>query len=219
VSSKGFLAHFLVGLSASIAGLLVVLGFVFPSPRPVTHVLGAVAERGPTASIDSRFSRIASALAGKQVQVRCWSIAGWPRLMREQSVYAGGKLTPATLGVADIAGTRIDLSPTVCNGLLDLVDGFRPRDDMGELRLAAALVTLTHEPQHSKSIATEWVAECNAIQLAPRTAALLGVGRAYTTSLVRTYWRHYGNELPGYRSTECRQGGVLDLHRAESIWP
>jgi hypothetical protein len=36
---------------------------------------------------------------------------------------------------------------------------------------------------------------------------------------VRAYWRHYGEELPAYRSAECRQGGKLDLRRAESIWP
>jgi hypothetical protein len=36
---------------------------------------------------------------------------------------------------------------------------------------------------------------------------------------VRTYWRHYAEELPAYRSAECRQGGKLDLGRADSIWP
>jgi hypothetical protein len=220
VSSEGFLTGFLLGLAGSIAGLLVVLGFVFTSPRPEAHVLAAVAERGASVGPDSRFSRVASSLAGKQVEVRCWASSGWPRLMREQSAYAGGGLTPATLGVADIGGRRIDLSPTVCAGLADLVDRkFRPTDGIAQLRLAAALVTLAHEPQHSKGIATEAVAECYAIQLAPATAASLGVSRAYAASLVQTYWRHYGNELPDYRSSACRQRGALDLHRADSIWP
>ena len=85
--------------------------------------------------------------------------------------------------------------------------------------LASAVVTLSHEPQHSISIATESVAECNAIQLAEATAIKLGASPAYATELVRTYWRHYGEELPAYRSAECRKGGKLDLGRADSIWP
>jgi hypothetical protein len=38
-------------------------------------------------------------------------------------------------------------------------------------------------------------------------------------ALVRTYWRHYAQALPEYRSPECRKAGVLDVHRAGSIWP
>jgi hypothetical protein len=217
VSSEDFFVRFALGLGGSLAGLLLVLGFVFPSPRPAGQVLGTLAER--TAPVEPRLNRVASVLATKQVDVRCWSRSDWPRVMREQSAYAGGRLTPATLGVADIGGTHIDLSPTVCHGLVDLVDRrARPGGDPGQMRLASALVTLTHEPQHSKGIAAEAVAECYAIQFAPRTAALLGVGRAYAASLLRTYWRHYSQELADYRSAECRRGGTLDLGRADSVW-
>ncbi|HEY8791430.1 MAG TPA: hypothetical protein VIL96_00925 [Gaiellaceae bacterium] len=51
------------------------------------------------------------------------------------------------------------------------------------------------------------------------TAIKLGASTAYAAALVRTYWRHYAEELPAYRSAECRQGGKLDLGRADSIWP
>jgi hypothetical protein len=85
--------------------------------------------------------------------------------------------------------------------------------------LAAAVVTLGHEPQHSSGIEDESVAECNAIQLANGTAVKLGASPAYAAALVRTYWRHYDEELPAYRSAECRKSGRLDLRRADSIWP
>ncbi len=170
--------------------------------------------------LEPRFGRVASALAGKQLEVRCWSGADWHRLIREESSYTHGKLGASTLGFAGIGGTRVNLGPAVCGGLVDLAyQRARPTDEAGQLMLAAAVVTLSHEPQHSIGIADESVAECNAIQLANGTAIKLGASPAYATALVRTYWRHYGEELPAYRSSECRKGGKLDLGRSLSIWP
>jgi hypothetical protein len=170
--------------------------------------------------LEPRFGRIAGALAGKQLEVRCWSEADWRRLMREERSYTHGKLGPETLGFAGIGGARANLGPEVCGGLVDLAyERARPADEAGRLMLAAAVVTLSHEPQHSKGISRESVAECNAIQLANETAIKLGADPAYAAALVRTYWRHYAEELPAYRSPQCRQGGTLDLGRPTSIWP
>ncbi|MGZ4408689.1 MAG: hypothetical protein ACXVY6_07855, partial [Gaiellaceae bacterium] len=142
------------------------------------------------------------------------------RLIREESRYTHGKLGANTLGFAGIGGTRVNLGPVVCDGLVDLAyRRARPTDEAGQLMFAAAVVTLSHEPQHSKGIAKESVAECNAIQLANGTAIKLGASPAYAAELVRMYWRHYGEELPTYRSSECRTGGKLDLGRPDSIWP
>jgi hypothetical protein len=170
--------------------------------------------------IEPRFGRIASTFAGKAVEARCWSASDWQRLMREERIYTGGHLGSDTLGFAGINGDRVNLSPDVCSALVDLAyNGGRPVDEAGVLLLAAAVVTLSHEPQHSKGIAREAVAECNAIQTAQRTAVKLGASRAYSESLVRMYWRHYGEELEAYRSPDCRRGGALDLGYADSIWP
>jgi hypothetical protein len=170
--------------------------------------------------VEPRFGRVASGLAGKQLEVRCWSGADRHRLIREESSYTHGKLGANTLGFAGIGGTRTNLGPSVCDGLVDLAyRRARPTDEAGQLMLATAVVTLSHEPQHSEGIAEESVAECNAIQLANGTAIKLGASPAYAAELVRTYWRHYGEELPAYRSSECRRGGELDLGRADSIWP
>jgi hypothetical protein len=184
--------------------------------RPLPVIAGAAEE----SRLEPRFGRIASALAGKQIEVRCWSSVDWPYLIREERAYTHGTLNANTLGFADIGGNRVNLGPSVCGGLVDLAyKRARPTDEIGQFLLAAAVVTLSHEPQHSKGVAEESVAECNAIQLAIRTAVELGASSAYAASLVRTYWRHYNEELPAYRSPQCRKGGTLDLGQADSIWP
>ena len=200
------------------AGLLLHADQMLP-PGEV-RALPVIAGETEQSRVEPRFGGIASALAGKAVEVRCWSRADWSQLMREESTYTQGQLGSDTLAFAGIGGTRINLGPAVCTGLTELAyKRVRPTDEAGELFLASAVVTLSHEPQHSKGIADEFVAECNAIQLANGTAIKLGATPAYAAALVRTYWRHYAEELPAYRSAECRQGGKLDLRRAESIWP
>lgn len=184
--------------------------------RSLPVIAGDVAQ----SRVEPRFGRVASALAGKQLEVRCWSGADWQRLIREESSYTHGKLGANTLGFAGIGSTRVNLGPAVCDGLVDLAyRRARPTDEAGQLMVAAAVVTLSHEPQHSIGIAAESVAECNAIQFANGTAIKLGATAAYAAELVRAYWRHYGEEIPAYRSSECRSGGRLDLGRADSIWP
>jgi hypothetical protein len=189
-------------------------------PPGEVRALPVIAGEAEQSRVEPRFGRIASTLAGKAVEVRCWSRADWSQLTREESSYTHGKLGPETLAFVAIGGTRIHLGPAVCGGLVDLTyEGLRPNDEAGQLFLASAVVTLSHEPQHSKGIATEFVAECNAIQVANGTAIKLGASPAYAAALVRTYWRHYGDELPSYRSAECRKSGRLDLHRPASTWP
>jgi hypothetical protein len=189
-------------------------------PPGEVRTLPVIAGASRQSRVEPGFGRIASELAGKQLDVRCWSDVDWRHLMREESSYTQGKLGSGTLAFAGIGGSRVNLGPTVCAGLVDLAyKRFRPTDEGGRLLLASAVVTLSHEPQHAKGIAEEFVAECNAIQLANETAMKLGAGRAYAAALVRTYWRHYAEELPAYRTPECRRGGRLDLGRSTSIWP
>jgi hypothetical protein len=188
-------------------------------PPGEVRALPVIAGRSTQSRIEPRFGLIAAALAGKPVEVRCWSAADWPRLMREERSYTHGKLGADTLGFAAIGASRVNLAPAICNGLAALAYGGAPADDASRSLLAAAVVTLSHEAQHSKGVAREAVAECNAIQVAYATALKLGAAPGYAASLVRAYWDHYADELPAYRSVECRTGGKLDLGRADSIWP
>lgn len=245
--AKGSLVRFLLFMAASLAAVMLVVACAVEQRHGA--VPGAGQERGSwateadlawlkrlgawdtrlmrglrgdagTSRVEPRFGRIAGALAGKQLEVRCWSTADWHRLVREEQTYTRGQLGSETLGFAGIGGDRVNLAPDVCGSLVDLAyNRARPSDEAGQRLLAAAVVTLSHEPQHSKGIADEAVAECNSIQVAHRTAMKLGASRTYAASLVRTYWRHYDDELDAYRSSECHKSGALDLGYADSIWP
>ena len=51
------------------------------------------------------------------------------------------------------------------------------------------------------------------------TAVKLGATPAYSASLQQAYWRHYDQELPTYRSPECRDGGAYDLDKSDPSFP
>jgi hypothetical protein len=169
--------------------------------------------------IEPRFGKVASWLAGKPVEVRCWSHADWPRLLREEQAYTR-RIGDDTVGFAGIDGDRLNLAPDVCDGLVDLAyHRARPVGATAQYPLATAVVTLAHESQHVRGVSAEAQAECYAIQLTATTARHLGVEPAYATGLGRLYWNHYDAELPLYRSAECRDGGAYDLRRTTSVWP
>jgi hypothetical protein len=182
--------------------------------------LPVIAGDSTRSRIEPRFGRVASWLAGKPVEVRCWSQADWTRLLREEKAYTKHRIDEDTLGFAGIEGSRANLAPDVCDALVDLAyHEARPSSALARFPLAAAIVTLAHEPQHSKGVAVEAQAECYAIQLAAQTARRLGVDPAYAGGLAQLYWEHYGEELPVYRSPQCLNGGAYDLHPETSAWP
>jgi hypothetical protein len=189
-------------------------------PPGEVRPLPVIAGDSSRSRTEPRFGRVASFLAEKPVEVRCWSSADWIRLLREEKAYTKHRIDEDTLGFAGIDGHRVSLAPDVCGALVDLAyHEARPSTAVARFPLAAAVVTLAHEPQHSKGFAVEAQAECYAIQLAATTARRLGVDAAYATELAQLYWQHYGEELPVYRSRECRNGGTFDLHPATSAWP
>lgn len=183
--------------------------------RPLPVIGGDAA----VSRIEPRLGKVASWLAGKTVEVRCWSHADWPRLLREEKAYTR-RIGDDTVGFAGIDGNRVNLAPDICDSLVDLTyHGSRPASEVARYPLATALVTLAHEPQHAKGVVVEAQAECYAIQLAARVALRLGAEPAYASGLARLYWDHYGAELPQYRSPQCRDGGAYDLRRTTSTWP
>jgi hypothetical protein len=189
-------------------------------PPGETRSLPVVAGAAVESHIDPKLSRIASDLAGKDVEVRCWSRVDWTRLLREENAYTLHHIDGDTLGFAGIRGKRDNLSPEVCDGLGQLAyQRWMPAAASAKLLLAGAIVTLSHEPQHSKGIVVEAQAECYAIQLMIRTAVKLGATREYATTLQRVYWQQYDQELPAYRSPECRNGGAYDLRKSDSSFP
>lgn len=127
---------------------------------------------------------------------------------------------PDTLGFAGISGDRVNLAPDVCDSLVALAyNGARPADEVGQLLMGAAVVTLSTSLSTARASRTKRLPSATRSSLRTHTAARFGTSRAYAAALVRTYWRHYDKELAAYRSSECRDRGALDRGYAGSIWP
>lgn len=170
--------------------------------------------------VEPTFSRAASRVAEKDVEVRCWSERDWRRLMVEERAYTRGKVNQSVLGFASAGGSRLSLAPSTCRDLAQLAysEG-RPAGRNRRLMLALALVTLAHESVHLAGVAHEPTAECHGIQLAERAALALGVKPAVAEELKDLYWEHYLEIPVVYRSRECRDGGKLDLRASTSEFP
>src|SRR5437764_15456118 len=74
--------------------------------------------------IEPRLSRLATQVAGRSTQVRCWSVDGWLHVAAEWHVLASRGPEFWVLGIADKVRRRTHLAPEVCAPLEDsLVPG------------------------------------------------------------------------------------------------
>ena len=174
--------------------------------------------------VEPRFSAVLSDLAGHRAEARCWSEADWRRLSRQRSAWPrhARRLGPWS-AYASPAHDQAHFSPTLCAVLSRVVyQHVSVWDDEWPGAVAFAVATLAHESQHLRGILNEAKAECYGLQEIPRTAQLLGRTQAEGRYLARLYWRDDYNDPDrdsAYVSTECRDGGALDLRPATSEWP
>ena len=170
--------------------------------------------------IDPRYGEIASAIAEKKIEARCWSQQDWTRLLVEEEALTRGQITVTMMAFASAGGQRINLGPFVCRHLDALVyDGKRPREPLRQLDLAQALGAVVHESRHAAGVADEPTAECEAIQLMPKAARVARIEPAYARELLRLAWESYPALPADYRSAECREGGKLDLSPGDGRFP
>jgi hypothetical protein len=171
-------------------------------------------------AIEERYSEPAPRLAdgiravsGIESTVRCWTKPGWKRL--EKIMHRG------LSGLADVGTYEIHLHPFACQGVEYLLAGNRPETGDAALFVADGLVVLTHEGTHFTSAGSnEAVVECRAMQNAHLVAARLGIDEDYARRLAALYWeRAYPRGDPVYGSSECRDGGTMDVHPETSDWP
>lgn len=177
-----------------------------------TGPLPTIAAPSARSHIDPNLGRVASEVAGRAVEVRCWSAADWPRVTVLDPVEAGG--------FADLAARTVNLPPDVCGSLAALAYGPAHRFADATWEQIAAPHVLAHEAGHLGDAGTsESRAECDAVQTTQRTAELLGADAAYARWMAALDWSHLYPRLPGsYRTADCVPGGPLDLHLAEG-WP
>jgi hypothetical protein len=86
--------------------------------------------------------------------------------------------------------------------------------------LSWSVETLAHEAQHVAGVVSEAEAECYGMQTTPRAALLLGRTAEEGRYLAAVYLKHwYARLKPPYSSSDCRNGGPLDLHSDSDVWP
>jgi hypothetical protein len=172
--------------------------------------------------VEPTFSRVATELVERTVEVRCWSERDWTTLVREASRFSNGRVPVHTAGfVTGLEDSRVNLHPDVCEALAALrYEGARPSEGEAEAAVALAVGTLAHEAQHVRGVVDEASAECWGMQMIREAAAALGAPRAYAGALARTYWTEIYAQLPGgYRSPDCYDGGPLDSSPGDAVWP
>jgi hypothetical protein len=189
----------------------------FYADKPLPTRSGATS----VSRVEPRFGRVASSLAGKPAQVRCWSALDWARINGDLLAHGGaGESLDYVSGFYWPPTARIHLDPTACAGLVDLAyRGLRPERGRAFVRIALGVDTLAHESMHRRGFRNEAVTECYAVQLGYRTATALGASPRYASLVARQAWAAYPAHPAEYLSDECRNGGKLDLSPKRSSWP
>jgi hypothetical protein len=155
----------------------------------------------------ARFSREASRIAGKPVAIRCDTARDYVGAVQHAD------------GVAVVGGDLAILTPEICDDLYRLAF----RHETTGSRTGRALAVLAHEAWHLRGVTDESVAECYGLQSGVALGERLGLGEGTARQLMRQ--QLIENALRGpdtlqYRiSSECRNGGRLDLDPASSRFP
>jgi hypothetical protein len=201
--------------------LLYVVGFFVPAPARRGRLPDLSATRSPSRR-DAKLSHVVSVLADRGVDVSCWSQKDW----RTQAAIRGAGLD-VKLGGPWAAFTSyspylsVELSPEICVELSRLVRLRGPVwNDKWRDALALAVGALAHESIHARGYTKEALAECWGMQTIPTAAVELGRSRREGRYLAQLYWRLWFKTRPGsYRSSECHDGGRLDLRLRSDVWP
>jgi transposase-like protein len=181
---------------------------------------------GPSAEsrIEPRLSRVASSLAGRRAEVRCWSREDWKRLALQRTGWihrSRSRLGPWS-AYASKDHLRAHLAPAICASLVRLAYERIPvESDRWPAALAFSVATLAHEAQHLRGVSNEALAECYGMQSIAVAARKLGRTEEEGRYLAWRFWeKQYPNHRnPAYMSEECRDGGRLDLRPQVDVWP
>lgn len=173
-------------------------------------VVAGISRRSRT---DLRLSQIATSLAQRNVpmHIRCWSRNEWDTLSTAMNV---GAVTNGFLTEADFSGED-------CNALERLLQFRRaPKSISARSNLQYALFVFTHEIEHLSGTVSESSAECFALQDAAKVARRLGAPAMFADRIGAFFWLSvYPLDAPEYKSSDCRNGGPLDLHPNRTDWP
>lgn len=183
----------------------------------INRPLPTVAVWDRRSRIELTLSRVASKVAGKRIEARCWTRADWAQLQQQVGLFSGPEVG-GVVGYADYGSGRVHLSPSICAPLVDFA--YRKVWPNAREDLAFAFGVLAHESQHAVGVESERVAECRGMQQARDVTRGLGATPERAAEAARLYWEViYPSALPSYRSRACRNGGRLDLRPDSNVWP
>lgn len=162
-------------------------------------------------SNEHRLAAIASDIAGRDVEVHC---PGLLSHLAEVSAHAGTVFFDERGRPADFT----DLDEETCSELDRFAEG---KTGQGEqAKVARALHVLAHESSHLAGVRDEAAADCYGLQRTAFVAESLGADPAEGKRLARLALAERAITAPtDYRSSECHDGGALDLDRASAVWP
>ena len=162
-------------------------------------------------SNEHRLADIASDIAGRDVEVHC---PGLLSRLAEVSAHAGTVFFDERGRPADFT----DLDEETCSELDRFAEG---KTGQGEqAKVARALHVLAHESSHLAGVRDEAAADCYGLQRTAFVAESLGADPAEAQRLARLALAERAITAPAdYRSSECHDGGALDLDRASAVWP
>jgi hypothetical protein len=110
------------------------------------------------------------------------------------------------------------LDEETCSELDRFAEGKTGESD--QAKVARALHVLAHESSHLAGVRDEAAADCYGLQRTAFVAESLGADPAEAQRLARLALAERAITAPAdYRSSECHDGGALDLDRASAVWP
>ncbi len=190
------------------------------TPSCGTGPCGVPAGRVGKSRIDPLFSRVATPIARRPVEIRCWSKADWDNVLAEFNAWEPGFADPAGfVGNTSFSDTA-NLGPSTCERLDGLAYKKKYPTGDDEDELASAVQILSHEIQHLVANGTEAQTECYGMQALEGVARSLGAPASYARELALNFWQYgYPTDNAVYHTQLCQDGGPLDAHPQTSRWP
>jgi len=181
-------------------------------------------ERHDRIGNERRLAAVASAIAGRDVGVRCPGVIGkvmsWDIVEGSVRFDSAGRPADETKLRAFTCGELDALAEGRRAGALDCVTREGVACGEGVTNLALAVDVLAHESWHLAGVIDEAVTECRAVQSIAWTAQRLGATESQGRALARVYLATGYPRLPErYRSGACANGGELDLRPHDDAWP
>jgi hypothetical protein len=173
---------------------------------------------------ERRLSAVASQIAGREVSVRCpgpiGRLFGWDTVEGSVNFDAAGrpasetKLRRTSCAELDALAEGRRAKELACTERAGILCGRRGKE------LAMAVDVVTHESFHLSGIRDEAQTECSSLQTMAATAQRLGTSAAQGTALARgQYAETYPLMGEVYRTGACQEGGGLDLHPDDPLFP